>query len=136
MSPFVLDCSVSMAWCFEDECDQYADAVLGALGQTEVFVPAIWPLEVANVLLAAERRKRLKKADTARFVELLGGLPIVVEWMNTENALSRVLANGREYRLSSYDAAYLELAIREGAPLATVDRRLGEAAQTAGVLLQ
>jgi predicted nucleic acid-binding protein len=124
-----------MAWCFEDECDEYADAVLGVLGGTEAVVPAIWPLEVANVLLVAERRKRLRKADTARFVELLGGLPIVVEWMNSENVLTRVLANGREFRLSSYDAAYLELAMSQGLALATRDKALRAAAKKGGVRL-
>ena len=135
MKPFVLDCSVTMAWCFEDECDQYADAVLGALGKTEAIVPSVWPLEVANVLLVAERRKRLKKADTARFSELLNGLPIVVEWMNSESVLTRVLANGRELGLSSYDAAYLELAMRQGLALASRDKALKVASKKGGVRL-
>jgi predicted nucleic acid-binding protein len=135
VKPFVLDCSVAMAWCFEDECDKYADAVLEALSGTEAIVPAIWPLEVANVLLVAERRKRLKKADTARFAELLCGLPIVVEWMNSESVLTRVLDNGREFRLSSYDAAYLELAMRQGLALATRDKALRAAAKKGGVRL-
>jgi predicted nucleic acid-binding protein len=135
VKPFVLDCSVAMAWCFEDECDKYADAVLEALSGTEAVVPAIWPLEVANVLLVAERRKRLMKADTARFAELLGGLPIVVEWMNSESVLSRVLDNAREFRLSAYDAAYLELAMRQGLALATRDKALRAAAKKGGVRL-
>ena len=135
MKPFVLDCSVAMSWCFEDECDAYADAVLGALGKTEAIVPAIWPLEVANVLLVAERGKRLTKADTVRFVELLGGLPIVVEWMSGESALAGVLANGREFRLSAYDAAYLELAMRQGLALATRDKALRAASRKGGVRL-
>jgi predicted nucleic acid-binding protein len=135
VKPFVLDCSVAMAWCFEDECDRYADAVLGSLGRTEAVVPAIWPLEIANVLLVAERGKRLKKADTARFVELLGGLPIVVEWVSSESVLTRVLAGGREFRLSSYDAAYLELAMRQGLALATRDKALKSACKRGGVRL-
>jgi predicted nucleic acid-binding protein len=124
-----------MAWCFEDECDQYADAVLGALGKAEAIVPSIWPLEVANVLLVAERRKRLKKADTARFTELLNGLPIVVEWMSSDSVLTRVLANGREFGLSSYDAAYLELAMRQGLALASRDDALRAACKKGGVRL-
>ena len=135
MKPFVLDCSMAMAWCFEDECDQYADAVLGSLGQTEAVVPAIWPLEVANVLLVAERTKRLKKADTARFVALVSGLPIVVESLTSESVLDRVLASGRDFRLSSYDAAYLELAMRQGLALATRDKALIKACRTGGVRL-
>jgi len=124
-----------MAWCFEDECDSYADAVLGSLGKTEAVVPAIWPLEVANVLLVAERTKRLKKADTARFVELLCGLSIVVESLTSESVLSHVLASGREVRLSSYDAAYLELAMRQGLALATRDKALKNACKKGGVTL-
>jgi predicted nucleic acid-binding protein len=124
-----------MAWCFEDECDQYADAVLGALRETEAVVPAIWPLEVANVLLVAERTKRLKKADSARFVELLRGLSIAVEALNSESVLSRVLASGRESGLSSYDAAYLELAMRQGITLATRDKALKRACKKGGVSL-
>jgi predicted nucleic acid-binding protein len=122
-----------MAWCFEDECDDYADAVLSSLTATQALVPAIWPLEVANVLLVAERRKKLRKADTARFVELLSGLPIVVESTTIEDALQAVLASGREFGLSSYDAAYLELAMRQGATLATRDRALRNACKKGGV---
>ena len=135
MKPFVLDCSVTMAWCFEDECDAYADAVLGALGRADALVPAIWPLEVANVLLVGERGKRLEKADSARFAELLRGLPIVVESLAGDAALDRVLGLGREFGLSSYDASYLELAMRQGLALATRDKELARACKKAGVSL-
>jgi predicted nucleic acid-binding protein len=135
VKPFVLDCSVTMAWCFEDECDAYADAVLGALGRGDALVPAIWPLEVANVLLVAERTKRLKKADSARFVELVRGLPVVVESFAGDTVLDRVIGLGREFGLSSYDASYLELAMRQGLPLATRDKALARACKKAGVPL-
>ena len=135
MKPFVLDCSVAMAWCFEDECDDYADAVLNSLIGTQALVPAIWPLEVGNVLLVAERRKRLRKADTARFVELLSGLLTVIESATIETALQAVLTSGREFRLSSYDAAYLELAMRQGIMLATRDKALRSACKKGGVEL-
>jgi predicted nucleic acid-binding protein len=78
---------------------------------------------------------RLKKADTTRFAELLNGLPIVVEWTNSEHALTRVLANGRKFGLSSYDAAYLELAMRQGVPLASRDRALRAACRKGGIRL-
>ena len=81
MNALVLDCSVTMAWCFEDECDELADAVLGVFGETEVWVPALWPIEVANVLLVAERRGRLTSAGSARFIELLSGQePMSAPW--------------------------------------------------------
>jgi predicted nucleic acid-binding protein len=98
-------------------------------------VPAIWPLEVGNVLLAAERQTRLKEADSARFITLLGALPIVVEEFTHERALGAVLSVGREYDLSSYDAAYLELAMRTGTPLATRDSALRTACAKSGVAL-
>lgn len=135
MTPLVVDCSVTMAWCFEDECDELADAVLDALAAGETWVPSLWPLEVANVLVAAERRRRLTAADSARFVELLMGLPIVVDDRSHERALSQVLAAARQLGISVYDASYLELAMRLGASLATRDAQLRAAAATAGVPL-
>jgi len=112
MTPLVVDCSVTMAWCFEDECDELADAVLDALADGEAWVPSLWPLEVANVLVAAERRRRLTAADSARFIELLMGLPIVVDDRSHERALSQGLAAARQLGLSVYDASYVELAMR------------------------
>ena len=112
-----------------------AAAVLPSLLGPQALVPAIWPLEVGNALLVAERRKRLRKADTARFVELLSGLPIVIESATIETALQAVLTSGREFRLSSYDAAYLELAMRQGITLATRDKALRSACKKGGVEL-
>jgi predicted nucleic acid-binding protein len=124
-----------MAWCFEDQCDELADAVLDRLADGEAWVPSLWPLEVANVLVAAERRRRLTAADSARFIELLMSLPIVVDDRSHERALSQVLAAARQLGLSVYDASYLELAMRLGATLATRDAQLSAAAATAGVPL-
>ena len=133
MNAIVLDCSVAMAWCFEDECDDYAEAVLGALASTEALVPSIWPFEVANVVLVAERCKRLREAEGARFIELLSALPIIVEEAAPERTFGAVLACGRQFGLSSYDAAYLELAMRAGAELATRDKALRAACRKSGV---
>ncbi len=76
---FVLDCSVTMSWCFEDETDAYADSVQDALTSVRAVVPTIWPLEVANALIVGERRKRLDEARSTRFFAMLSGLPIVVD---------------------------------------------------------
>ena len=133
MNPLILDCSVTMAWCFEDECDELADAVLGVFGQTEVWVPALWPVEVANVLLVAERRDRLTSAGSARFVELLAGLPILVDGGTHERALGSVLSTGREMGLSAYDATYVDLAVRLGGLVATRDKSLMRACDGAGI---
>ncbi len=135
MSTFVLDCSVTMAWCFEDESDDYADQVLDTLNENSALVPSIWPLEVANVLLMAERRQRLMEADSSRFVELLGSLPIQVAEDATGRVLGPVIPVGREYNLTAYDAAYLDLAMCYGTPLATQDKSLREACKKCGVPL-
>ena len=133
--PFVLDNSVAMVWCFEDEEDDYAYKTLEILAEDAAMVPAVWPLEVANAILATERRERLSAADTVRFLELLSGLPISVEGVTLGHALDVVLDTARTYDLTSYDAAYLELAMRRGLPIATLDRRLADAAGRAGVPL-
>ena len=130
---FVIDASVTMAWCFADEATPGAESVLDHFSEDEAVVPAIWPLEIANVLLVAQRRKRLTEAQASRFLDLLQQLPIHV--VGTPTDLADVVAAGRHHELSSYDAAYLVLAERTGAPLATLDRRLAEAATLAGVRL-
>ncbi len=132
---FVVDNSVVMAWCFEDETSEYADAVLECLEESEAVVPAIWPLEVGNVLLAAERKGRLGKADVVRFLELVRGLPLSVEQESPERMLTNILTLARELGLSTYDASYLDLAMRAGLPLATQDKSLMKAARKCGVAL-
>lgn len=135
MNGLVLDCAFAMAWCFEDEAGDRTDALLTGLVHGSAMVPAIWPLEVANVLLVAERKGRITLAKTAEFLSLLAGLPILVDSQGSEKAWSDVLSLARAYRLSAYDAAYLELAIRQRAKLATLDAALRSAAQAAGVAL-
>src|SRR5215469_10408339 len=76
---FALDCSVTMAWCFDDEATPYTDGVRDSLAEVRAVVPALWPVEVANATLVGERRKRLDEARSSRFLALLGGLPIVVD---------------------------------------------------------
>ena len=132
---FVLDASVTIAWCFEDEASAYADAVLDSLLHARALAPAVWPLEISNVLAGAERRGRIDKAGSIRFVGLLMELPIIVEVETPRRVLGEILALAREYHLSSYDASYLDLAMREGVPLATQDRRLQQAAEQTGVTL-
>lgn len=126
---FVVDNSVIMSWCFEDEGDNFAVAVLESLEFAEAFVPAIWPLEVGNVLLVAERKKRLSQAAVVRFLALLGGLPIMVEQETPERMLKEILSLAREHGLSTYDASYLDLAMRLDLPLATRDASLVKAAK-------
>jgi predicted nucleic acid-binding protein len=133
LSRFVLDCSVTMAWCFEDEADAYTDSVLEALAGGEALVPCLWPLEVANVLAVGERRKRLTPAQSTRFVELLQSLPIAIEADSGQRPVAEILALARELTLSAYDASYVDLAARSGLPLASKDGNLSKAAVRHGI---
>jgi len=126
---FVIDNSVVMGWCFENEGNRYAEAVLESLEAGEALVPAIWPLEVGNVLLVAERKKRLSEASVVRFLALLNSLPITVEPETPERMLKEIVSLARAYNLSTYDASYLDLAMRLGLPIATQDASLARAAK-------
>ncbi|MHB8653929.1 MAG: type II toxin-antitoxin system VapC family toxin [Terriglobia bacterium] len=128
-----MDCSVTMGWCFEDEGDDSSEAILDVLGPWEAVVPSIWSFEVANTLLVGERRKRISKLDSSNFLSFLAVLPVTIDDSSTGRALGPILALAREYGLSAYDAAYLELAMRESLPLATRDRVLERAAVSLGV---
>ena len=134
MTRFVLDASVTVAWCFEDETTAYTETVLDLLaGGSEALAPALWPYEVANGLAVAERRKRTTWAKITRFLERLIGLPISVVADDRTQVFGRVLPTARQQDLAVYDAAYLELALREALPLATLDADLRKAAQGLGV---
>ena len=126
---FVIDNSVVMLWCFKDETNKYADAILHRLSEATAFVPSIWPLEVVNVLLVAERKRRLSEADSTRFITLLTQLPIVVEVGHSERSMKELLIFARANKLSSYDASYLDLAMKSGYPIATLDIKLIQAAR-------
>jgi predicted nucleic acid-binding protein len=126
---FVVDNSIVMAWCFEDEVNGYAEAVLESLETREAVVPSIWPLEVGNVLLAAERKNRLSEADVVRFLALLSHLPITIEQENPERMLREIVALARKQQLTTHDASYLDLAMRLGLPIATRDASLSKAAR-------
>lgn len=128
-----MDASVALAWGFPDEGNEYADAVLLTLEHETMLVPPLFALEVANGLVVGERRKRLRHAEIRRFVALLEGLSMVQDVQPRSVMMSAALALAREHGLSAYDAAYLELAIRAGAPLATLDNVLRAAARKAGV---
>jgi predicted nucleic acid-binding protein len=124
-----------MSWCFDDETNAYADEVLGSLLTAEAVVPVLWSLEVANVLVVAERRKRLTEAQMIRAIALLQALPISVDEATAQQALGAILTLAREHGLSAYDAAYLELAMREGLSLATMDEKLTHVMRHCGVSL-
>ena len=133
---FVIDNSVVMAWCFHDEASAYTDFALDQLVENTAFVPAIWPLEVTNVLLVAERKKKIGKAGSGRFIALLSQLPIRVEPTEPERAFHDILSLARQYQLSSYDASYLELAIRKGLRIVSLDKAIVRAAKDLKILLK
>lgn len=130
---FVLDCSVALAWCFHDEADPYADSIAARFPRVQAVVPAIWPLEVANALLMGERRKRSTSVDTAHWLAFLNALPITIADETATHLWNDILNLARGQNLSAYDAAYLELALRQGLPLATLDDKLKAAAAVVGV---
>lgn len=129
----MIDASTALAWCFPDEASEYADAVLMALEGKTILVPSVWSLEIANAVLVGERKKRLRQPEVQRFITLLESLSLVPDTQSAGRHVNNVLPLAREYNLSAYDAAYLELAIRYDAPLATLDGKLQRAAQQAGV---
>ena len=130
---FVLDGSVTLAWLFHDEKDPYADAIVAKLPAVEMLVPRLWHLEIANVLLVGERRKRCSQADTTAWLSFLAGLPIVVDPATEARAWTDTFSLARQHGLTAYAAAYLELALRESVPLATLDAKLEAAATAVGV---
>jgi predicted nucleic acid-binding protein len=132
---FVLDGSVTLAWGFTDENEDYATALLGKMPDLQAFVPNLWPLEVANALLVGERRGRTTPADVAHFLALLGTFPIAVDDETVAKAWVETMHLARACTLSAYDASYLELAMRLGLPLATLDNKLKTAANVVGVSL-
>jgi predicted nucleic acid-binding protein len=128
VTSFVLDASVAVAWCFDDESTPAAWALLDRLRTAQGHVPALWALEIGNILLGAEKRRRISQARTVEFLGILGDLDIRVEPDLPGCAFRDVLPLARERSLTTYDATYLELAMRLGLPLATKDKALARAA--------
>lgn len=133
---FVLDNSVTMRWFFGDGKPQelaYAGKVLDAMKKANALVPVTWGLEVANVIARAEAKGLVTEARSGAFLEMLEGVDIEVDATTFQHAMSDTLQLARRYKLSAYDASYLELALRQGVPLATLDEDLQRAAKKAGV---
>lgn len=132
---FVLDASIVLTWCFPDEEAQKSFEISERIASGEGgIVPAFWPHEVLNALLTGERRKRLTRELTQSFIEDLSRLPIDVDMPATlANVFRDTQLLCRKHGLTAYDAAYLEIALRSGYSLATVDRDLRTAAIAEGV---
>ncbi len=130
---FVLDCSMTMAWVFPDEASESTDALRESLLRDNAMVPVLWPIEVGNVLLVATRRGRISEDEWPHILDNLKSLPIDIDPKSCDRVLDTVLPIANEHKLSVYDAMYLELALRLGLPLATLDQKLIAAGTAAGV---
>jgi len=138
MSDFVLDNSVTMRWFMHSNKahDQaYSISVLQSFSDSSALVPNLWHLEAVSALLGSERRGEVTEGQIESYLTKLDKLPIFVDTQTTHNAFGRTLALARAFNLSSYDASYLELAIRESLPIATLDKKLKKAATQSNVEL-
>jgi len=129
---FVLDASITACWAFQDEDHPDAGLAFHRMRAEEAVVPCLWSFEVRNILVVNERRRRIAESDTAAFLLNLSRLRVRLDRLPEPDAVLRL---ARTHRLSVYDAAYLELAQREGLPLATLDADLRRAATGEGVAL-
>ena len=129
---FVLDNSIALAWCFEDEQTQSVMNLLDRVTETGAFAPSLWPLEALNGLLVAERKRRIHAKLRQCYAEFLHDLPIKIDTETAEKAWTATVELAERLRLSVYDAAYLELTLRRKLPLATLDRDLAKAAKALG----
>jgi predicted nucleic acid-binding protein len=129
----VIDCSVTMAWCFSDEASPATDGLLDALVTGAAVVPALWQLEVANVLALAERRGRITPAAVSEFLGMLRGLDLRVDEGDAWKGFDPILGLCRAYGVTSYDAAYLDVCLRRALPLATLDKALVTACRKLGI---
>ena len=134
LTRLVLDNSIIVAWAL-DESQTAADRIMESLDSIEAWVPVIWPLELANALLAAERHGRITEAEGEKLRERILALPITVVQEPPERTFRQVLGLAREHSLTVYDASYLDLALQRGAALATLDQRLAAAAKSCSVAL-
>lgn len=137
MPSLVLDNSVAMRWCFKDGSETdliYAEKVLDSLTSDYTFlVPNLWHLEAANVLVRAQKREWLTTEQMHEFLDLIESVPLTIDSQTAKQAMSATILLAKEHNLSAYDAAYLELALRQQVPLATLDVDLRKAANKINV---
>lgn len=131
--PFVVDSSVTLAWCFRDELTPEAARIQAMLVDDDAIVPAHWPLEVVNVLVLGERKGRISKVEKDRLLGFLQSLPLQIDSETMDQAFADTAALATVHQLTAYDAAYLELAHRLALPMATLDQKLRTAATALGV---
>ena len=133
MPAFVLDSSVALAWVLKGERTPRTEALLTDASDNGALVTSLWPIEVANVLLAYERKGFIATADRMHAIAVYSKLPIETDAQTAERAWSTAFELALAHKLTVYDAGYLELSLRSGLPLATLDQALGKAASSLGV---
>jgi predicted nucleic acid-binding protein len=133
VTAIVIDSSVALSWCFEDEASAEMDSIFEHVRDQGAVVPGIWHLEVGNILLQAEKRGRIKTSDVTARLALITELPIMTDHETTTRAWREILTLARAEALTTYDTTYLELAVRRGLPLATKDDALLSAAKRLGI---
>lgn len=132
---FVLDASIALSWCFTDEASAHTWGLLERLETETAYVPSLWALEMSNILILAERRKRISYAHVILSLELISSLSIQVDEETSYRAFHETSQLAYKEKLTSYDASYLELSLRLGVPLATKDKALAKIAKQLGVSL-
>lgn len=137
MSRFVLDNTITMAWCFNDEATPFTETLLSRLSSLtdSAIVPALWLYEVVNVTGLAVRKGRITEDKARAFLDSLADLPIEIEDATRARLFTSVLALVGRHKLTAYDASYLELAIRHDLPIAALDNALTKAARESGVTI-
>lgn len=132
---FVLDASIALSWCFADEATPLTFDLLQRLENEKAYVPQLWTLEMGNILVVAERKKRISFAKISEFLSLLSDLDIQVDHETSSRGFHEIISLAHSEKLTTYDAAYLELAMRLGLPLATRDLELKAAGSRLGVIM-
>lgn len=121
---FILDASVTLSWCFTDEYTSETNTLLAECLNRDIYVPGLWSLEVGNILLLGLKKERISSAGVSEFLNLLESLKINTDTNTASRAFHQILSLAQAHHLTTYDAAYLELAMRMGLPLATKDKAL------------
>lgn len=136
MSEFVLDCCATIAYVFPDEQSDYVDHIFSLLlNNGKAYVSSNWPLEIAQACLGAQRRKRITENVSEEIFSILSAFPIQIEPSPSLQTINRIYSLAEFHSLSTYDAAYLDVSIQYSIPLVTIDKRLKQAANEAGVSL-
>jgi len=131
--PWIMDCSIAAAMGLPDESSAIADAFLLQMENHNIWVPSLWWHEIGNVVVSARRRNRISDNDASGLIQLYGNLPVSTDTASGSGLMERIHRLSITYQLSAYDAAYLELAERKQAGIATLDKKLRQAAENCGV---